>query len=81
MALSKILSTRQYTYSIYKHLMPAFGSMRMIDILPAHVREWAAELKDKGVSPSTISDNKTILSAIFTTALNDQMIFLHPCKA
>src|SRR5690242_21725756 len=28
-------TTRQsYTYSIYKHLMPEFGPMRMIDILP-----------------------------------------------
>ena len=27
-----------------------------------------------------IAENKVILSAIFTTALNDQVTFLHPCK-
>jgi hypothetical protein len=33
-------TTRQsYTYSIYKHIMPEFGQMRMIDILPEHVRK------------------------------------------
>lgn len=36
-------TTRQgYTYSIHKHLMPTFGPMRMIDILPEHVRAWVA---------------------------------------
>ena len=42
-------TTRQsYTYSIYRHLMPEFGRMRMIDILPEHVRAWVAKLKDAG---------------------------------
>jgi hypothetical protein len=44
-------TTRQsYTYSIYKHLMPEFGSMRMIDILPEHVRAWVARLSAEGAS-------------------------------
>jgi integrase len=74
-------TTRQsYTYSIYRHIMPWFDLMRMIDILPEHVREWITSLKKKGVQPPTIKYCKTILSAIFTTALNDQVTFLHPCK-
>jgi hypothetical protein len=73
-------STRErYTYMIGKHLMPAFGPMRMIDILPEHVRTWITTQKASGLSASTIAGNKTILSAIFTTALNDQVVFLHPC--
>jgi integrase len=74
-------TTRQsYTYSIYKHLMPEFGPMRMIDILPEHVRAWVVRLKDAGVTPVTIRYNKVLLSAIFTTALDDQVMFLHPCR-
>ncbi|GGU96061.1 hypothetical protein GCM10010182_10770 [Actinomadura cremea] len=74
-------STREaYTYSIYKHLMPEFGTMRMVDILPEHVRNWITKLKDQGVTPVTIRYNKIILSAIFTTALDDQVTFLHPCR-
>ena len=73
-------STRErYTYMIGKHLMPEFGAMRMIDVLPEHIRDWIAGQKAIGLSPSTIAGNKTILSAIFTTALNDQVVFLHPC--
>ena len=34
-------TTREgYTYSIYKHIMPWFGPMRMNQIMPADVREW-----------------------------------------
>jgi integrase len=74
-------TTRQgYTSAIYKHIMPEFGSMRMIDILPEHVREWITTLKANGVTPAMIQHSKVPLSAIFTTALNDQVTFLHPCK-
>lgn len=74
-------TTREgYTYSIYAHLMDTFGDMRMIEILPSHVREWVTERKEEGMTPSTLRLNKSILSAIFTTALNDQVTVLHPCK-
>jgi len=74
-------TTRQrYTCCLYKHIMPEFGPMRMIDVLPEHVREWVTAQKRGGVSPAMIAENKVILSAIFTTALNDQVTFLHPCK-
>ena len=74
-------TTRQkYTYSLYRHIMPEFGPMRMIDIMPEHVREWVTKLKVAKMSAANIAANKVILSAIFTTALNDQVTFLHPCK-
>ena len=53
--------------------------MRMIDVLPEHVRDWIRSQKASGLSAATIAGNKTILSAIFTTALNDQVVSLHPC--
>ncbi len=74
-------TTRErYTICLYKHILPEFGHMRMIDILPEHVREWVTKMKGGGVSPAMIAQNKVILSGIFTTALNDQVTFLHPCK-
>jgi integrase len=44
------------------------------------VRSWVTALHDQGVTPATIKYAKSVLSAIFTTALNDQVTFLHPCK-
>lgn len=75
------LTTREvYTYQLGKHLMPWFGEMRMMDILPTHIREWVTHLQADGVRPKTLENLKNILSAIFTTAFNDQVIFIHPCK-
>ena len=46
-------TTRQrYTCCLYKHIMPEFGPMRMIDVLPEHVREWVTAQKGRGVSPA-----------------------------
>jgi integrase len=74
------LTTRQnYTYSLSRHTMATFGNYRMIDVLPSDVREWVATLQRNGVTPPTIRYAMTVLSAIFTTALNDQVTFLHPC--
>jgi integrase len=74
-------TTREgYTYSIYAHIMDWFGTMRMAEILPSDVRAWVKDQQDRGLSPTTIKLNKSILSGIFTTALNDQITALHPCK-
>jgi integrase len=54
--------------------------MRMSSILPVHVRQWVTALPAAGVSPATIRHNKIVLSAVFTTALNDFVIALHPCR-
>lgn len=74
-------STRQsYHYLLHRYILPEFGKMRMIDILPSHVREWIVRLKAKGVGAPTIRQCKVILNAILTTALNDQIVFLHAGK-
>ncbi|MFI0420519.1 tyrosine-type recombinase/integrase [Spongiactinospora sp. 9N601] len=74
-------TTRQsYTYAIHKHILPEFGRMRMIDIMPEHVRSWVTTMKALGLEAATIQKNKTVLSAVFTTAFHDQVTFIHPCK-
>lgn len=69
-----------YTYYLSRYLQPTFGSMRMVEILPGDVRQWVADLKRAGASPAVIRSCFAILSAIFTTALNDQVTQLHPCR-
>jgi integrase len=74
-------STREgYRYTLNKHLMPFFGAMKTNAVLPGHVREWVSDRVAAGVSPAMIRHARIILSAIFTTALNDGVVALHPCK-
>jgi integrase len=74
------LSTRaDYTSAIYRHIMWFFGPMKMRDIGPGQVREWITALKARGVSPRRIEYSKnSVLNAIFTTALDDGVIVVHP---
>jgi integrase len=69
-----------YTYYLRRHILPAFGTMRLIEILPSDVRAWVSEMSQAGVSPTVIRSCFAILSAIFTTAFNDQLTQLHPCR-
>lgn len=75
-------TTREsYRYLLDRYVLPEFGSMRMAEILPGHVREWVLRLQTvHGVKPPTIQKCKFVLDAVFTTALNDQITFLHPGK-
>ena len=55
--------------------------MRMIDILPEHVREWVDRPEGRGSEAA--DDPRTsfiVLSAIFTTALNDQVTVAAPVQ-
>lgn len=72
----------KYTYYLYAHIMPEFGPMRMIDILPEHVREWITKMQAKGASAWTIQYCKySILNSIFTTAtLEDHVTAFHPSR-
>ena len=74
------LSTRQdYVSAIHRHIMWFFGDMKMRDIGSEHVREWITALKSRGVSPRRIEYSKnSVLNAIFTTALDDGVIVVHP---
>jgi integrase len=75
-------TTREsYRYILDRYLLPALGDLRMADVLPNEVRQWIARLQDPlGVNPPTILKCKIVLDAIFTTALNDQVVVLHPGK-
>lgn len=69
-----------YRYAINRHLMPYFGSIKLIDVTAPLVREWVTWMVERGVSPATIRHVRIILSAIFTTAVNDRLIPYHPVK-
>jgi integrase len=69
-----------YRYNLDARILPWFGPMRMVEILPSHVRDFVNHLDRDEVGAATIKYCKAILDAIFTTALNDQVIFLHPGK-
>src|SRR5712691_1212740 len=70
-----------YEGQIRRRLLPFFGPMKMREIMPEHVRQWVTEMQASEASPRTIQYCKTsILNAIFTTALDDEVITIHPSR-
>ncbi|NLT53183.1 MAG: tyrosine-type recombinase/integrase [Actinomycetales bacterium] len=67
-----------YTYLLDRYILPELGDIRMVELLPSHVREWVARLQTVyEARPPSIRAAKVVLDAILTTALNDQITFLH----
>ena len=75
-------TTREkYSYYLSAHIFPMLGPMRMADIFPEHIREWITWMQREGRSAWTIQYCKSsILNSVFTTALNDQVTYIHPCR-
>jgi integrase len=70
-----------YEGQIRRHLVPYFGPMKMRDIMPEHVRQWVTWMQGRGARSRTIQYCKTsILNAIFTTALEDEVVSIHPSR-
>ncbi|WP_198653438.1 tyrosine-type recombinase/integrase [Actinocorallia populi] len=76
------LSTKQdYLGALRTHILPYFENMRMCDISSQDVRSWITGLKTKEVGRHRIAYCKgAVLNAIFTTAVNDGVILLHPSR-
>ncbi|HTJ68090.1 MAG TPA: tyrosine-type recombinase/integrase [Actinospica sp.] len=73
------LSTREsYDYTLHALVLPEFGKMRMMDILPSDVREWITKMEAEGVPVHSIRKAKVVIDAIFKTALNELVVGLHP---
>jgi integrase len=71
----------EYARQIRKHLLPFFGPMKMRDIMPEQVRQWVTAMQRQDARPRTIQYCKvSILNAIFTTALEDEVVTIHPSR-
>lgn len=58
----------RYPSQIEKHLLPAFGTLKMRDIDRPSIEAWLISKKAAGLSPWTCTGLKGVLSAIFSTA-------------
>ncbi|MEV0582644.1 site-specific integrase [Nonomuraea sp. NPDC050310] len=69
-----------YGYLLRTHLVPTFGEKAMNEIKEPHVRRWRKKLLDAGVSAVTAAKAYRLLKAIFTTAVDDQLLKRNPCR-
>ncbi len=76
--LIEATTREKYRYMLDRYVLPELGHIRLVELLPSHVREWIGELqKVHGARPPTVREAKVVLDAILTTALNDQVVAIH----
>lgn len=63
-----VATQKKYKTQIEKHILPAFGELRMCDIDAPSVEQWLSEKEKSGLGWWTRIDLKGVMSAIFTTA-------------
>lgn len=74
-------STRARDASYLRSLiLPTFNDRQLGAIQPNEIREWVADLEDRGYSPATISKAYQIVSRCFRVALSDGIIPRTPCR-
>ena len=71
---------REYGRALRLHAIPFFGSKPVGAIEPRDVREFVAELDDKGLSQGTVLKYLTPVRALLATAWEDGVIEKHPAS-
>lgn len=76
---------RPSTRAVYEihwrlHIAPTFGRRAVGSIRPADVRAWRTELQGNGVGASTVKAATKLLKAIFTRAIDDELIARSPAR-
>ena len=69
-----------YRHILSAHVLPGIGSMAIKKITRADIRAWFRKLDDAGLSGALIAKIKTVASAIFQTALDDDLITVNPVR-
>ena len=71
----------KYDRLLRLQITPKLGQVDLVDITPARVRTWRAELLAEGVGGPTVAGAYRLLRAVMNTALDDELIRgRNPCR-
>ena len=73
-------TVRGYEIGFRLHIKPYFSSKRLDEIKRRDVKAFIAVLKGKGLASSTIQGIMAVLSGIFESAIEDELISSNPCN-
>jgi integrase len=79
--LNRRASTRSRDASYLRSLiLPTFDDRQLGAIQPNEIREWVADLENRGYSPATIAKAYQIVSRCFRVAVSDGVVPRTPCR-
>jgi integrase len=69
-----------YRWTLKKHIAPSLGGVSLGKLTTAMIRQWRADLLNKGVSVSMAAKAYRLLRAVLMTAADDRIIPRNPCR-
>ncbi len=73
-------SYQTYSNLVNRHLIPAFGKMRLSSVTPGVIYEYVSDQEAAGFSYSTIKSACRLLAAAMRCALDEGQIQKNPCR-
>ncbi len=73
-------TVHKYEDLLRLHIAPVLGEVDVVDVTPARVRSWRAELLGNGTGGPTVANAYRLLRAVMTTAVDDEMVRRNPCR-
>jgi integrase len=70
----RLSTTRRYRTSLEQHAYPVIGDLRLTDINAGHIREMLRNVRNKGLSTSSLHNARTAVSAVLTKAVEAEHV-------
>ncbi|MFC7598027.1 tyrosine-type recombinase/integrase [Terrabacter sp. GCM10028922] len=73
--------TRELYASLLRlHVVPFIGKVQLRHLGPEQLRQWRQARLDGGVGGSTVAKAYRLVSAVCTTAVDDELMYRNPCR-
>lgn len=76
----KLSTKSNYDSVLQLHVLPAFGDMRMEEIVPLHVERFVQTKPTSGLSAKTVRNLLLVLQAILSLAVDNDLIARSPIR-
>jgi integrase len=73
-------TVRNYGLNWRLHIKPSLGNKRLDEFKRLHIKNFIEELKGKDLSSSTIQGIMAVVSGIFESAIEDEIVSSNPCQ-
>ena len=71
---------RSYESGLKLHIIPAMGSLRLLEVAPLHVENLLRKRLESGASPKTVRNVLAILQSVFSLAVDNDLIARSPVR-
>lgn len=77
---TKISTRGSYKSALYYHIVPRFGTVRIIDLKTLMIQQWVNDMSEGGLSPKTIKNYFSVFNSMCEYAIKWDYLEQNPCR-